>query len=80
MVQDSSMNLLSLETKRDAAVIASKLNLGVSFGNMMRTQIEADELFKMYEKEEYILAGRRNSYQVYILKSDVAIIVAQCFR
>jgi hypothetical protein len=56
--------MLSLQTKEDAAEIASKLKLGVSFGHIMRTQAEADELFNLYEKEEYILAARHNSYQV----------------
>lgn len=62
--KNSGSNLLSLQTKEDAAVIANKLNLGVSFADVIRSQNEADELFKIYQNEQYILVERQNTYQV----------------
>ncbi|KAI5061851.1 hypothetical protein GOP47_0022390 [Adiantum capillus-veneris] len=56
-------NVLSLETKEDAATIASKLKLGVSFRNVIRSQSEADRLFKIYRDEKYVLVERQNAYQ-----------------
>lgn len=55
--------LLSLQTKEDAANIASMLKLGVSFANVIRSQSEADRLFKIYQDEKYVLAERQNAYQ-----------------
>eukprot|EP00250_Pteridium_aquilinum_P003672 c13982_g2_i1 orf=436-2622(-) len=61
--QENASSLLSLQTKENAATIATMLNLGVSFANVIRSQKEADELFKIYQDEQYILSERQNTYQ-----------------
>lgn len=65
--KDRTSNVLSLQTKEDASIISTKLNLGVSFANVIGSQKEADELFKIYQDEQYVLAERQNTYQA-ILK------------
>ncbi|MCO5551325.1 hypothetical protein L7F22_004826 [Adiantum nelumboides] len=61
--KESLGNVLSLETKEDAASIASKLKLGVSFPNVIKSQSEANRLFKVYRDEKYVLVDRENTYQ-----------------
>lgn len=57
-------DMLSLQTKEDAAVLAKKLKVGVTFGNVVRTQQEADALFNIYHDEQYVLVERQSQYQV----------------
>eukprot|EP00249_Psilotum_nudum_P017342 c26271_g1_i1 orf=283-2385(-) len=64
--------VLSWQTKKDAAALVKKIELGVTFGNLIQTRQEAEALFKIYESEQYVLSEKKNRILVLLKEGATA--------